>query len=541
MKISSVKNLLSLLFTVALLFLAMPALAQPDGIKKSKKTEVIDGKKYYLHTVEKGQTLYAIAKAYDLTVNDVVMENPDALNGIRNGQVLRIPAQKPVTKNNTAVQPKDTSSFIIHKVEPGQTLYSLTKKYNVTEEQLNILNPELKNGLKVGMELKIPVKKSAVPVNTLPVPAVNKDTVVAGEKKDVYNVALMLPLQLWNTDNIEPDKMEKDPNIQWPAKSEAAVQFYEGALLAVDSMKKAGMKVKLHVYDIDDADSGKVDKVLSKPEFVSMDLIIGPLSPGPFQQVAQFAKERHIAVISPVSPANKVLFKQPQALKIMPSSSTQMEVMAEYIAEKHKSDNVILLTNSSAKDQAAAMSFKNHYNKIQKDSVRTNKGVAGLESLLKKDKLNVIVVPSLSQAYVTDLLRSLKSLSENYSIMVFGMSAWMSYENIDPEYLEALQVHFVATTFVDFTSPQVKHFVTIYHHYFKGDPGTYVYTGYDVTLFALQQIQKNGTGFYQQSETLSGKGLQQDFQFSRTDKDSGCENRGVRIVRIMDYSFVRQK
>src|SRR5665213_255056 len=105
------------------LFFVTPAFAQKGEIKKSTKIETVDGKKYYDHTVEKGQTLYAIAKAYNVSVNDILLENPDALNGIKPGQVLKIPFEKPVSvvKN----PPVDTATFIIHKVKQDETLYGI--------------------------------------------------------------------------------------------------------------------------------------------------------------------------------------------------------------------------------------------------------------------------------------------------------------------------------------------------------------------------------------------------------------------------------
>lgn len=527
--------LLLLLFTA----FASPAFAQGDGVKKSKKTEYADGKKYYLHTVEKGQTLYAIAKAYDLTVNDILVENPDALNGIKPGQVLRIPAQKPVPVTTTPT-PKDTT-FFIHKVEAGQTLYSICKLYNVKEEAVIALNPEAKAGLKIGQDLKIPGKQPGVEiVNVISTP---EDTLFTVNKKAVYNVALMLPLQLWNAAAIDPGDQDKNPI---PPKVDAAVQFYEGALLAVDSMRRRGMKVNVHVYDMDDGDSAKVQSVLDKPEFSSMDLIIGPLSPGPFYMASLWAKEHHVAIVSPVSPANRVLFKRPDAAKALPSTTTQMEQLAVYMSVRHKTDNIILVSSGNAKDESSASVFSKHINQLLfpqgNDSIRHTRGMSGLEAKLRTDRTNVLVIPTNSQAFVTDLLRMLNGLSEKYPIIVYGLSSWMGYDNLDPEYLEKLQLHFVASYFVDYDSSAVtKRFLQRYDHSFHGDPGSFVFSGYDVTLFFLNSLYENGTNFYQKLPETKGQGLQQDFDFVRSDAESGYENSAIRILQVKDYRIVRVK
>lgn len=536
-------NRISILILV--LLFSVPTFAQKGEVKKSTKIETVDGKKFYIHTVEKNQTLYAIAKAYSLSVNDILLENPDALNGIKPGQRLKIPFEKPIPVVKTVVS--DTSSFI-HKVEAGQTLYSIAKQYNLTEEAILKLNPTAKNGLKVGQELKIPGKKNmnAVVVNTS---VSGSDTNFVVNKKALYHIALMLPLQLWNVDNINPEEI-KNHKAEFPPKAEAAVQFYEGALLAVDSMRKLGMKISLHVYDVDDADSAKVQSILDKPEFKLMDLIMGPLSPGPFFTVANWANDHHVAIVSPVSPANRVLFKHPDAAKALPSISTQMEQLAVFIGNHHKTDNVIMITSGNTKEQTAANIFRNEVSKILfpsgSDTIKTTRGMSGLEALLKKDKTNILVVPSgivsTTQPFVSDLLRALNTLSEKYVITVYGLSSWMGYDNLDPEYLQKLQFHCIAPYFIDYdSSAATKRFMNKYDHTFHGDPGQYVFAGFDVSLFFLNALNSYGTNFYQKLPVIKGEGLQQGFDFYKSDAESGYENRSVHFIQVVDYQLIRAK
>ncbi len=529
----------SFLLMLALICFAVPAYAQKDGVKKSKKTEIVEGRKFYLHTVEKGQTLYAIARAYDLTVNDVLVENPDALNGIKPGQILRIPAEKKVTV--TPVAP-DTSKFIVHKVEPAQTLYSLARKYNTTEQIILDNNPEAKSGLKVGMELKIPIKigSTQLPPDTL---VVKRDTVFQTEMKDVYNVAMMMPLQLWNVSNINPDEIVANPpKSEFPQKPKAAVEFYEGALLAIDSIRKTGVKINVWVYDVDDLDSGKMGKVLGQSEFETMDLIIGPFSPGPFAEIVEFANANKIAIVSPVSASNRVLFKNPMAVKTLPSTITQMEQLAAHISKERKEDNIIMISSGLPKEQKTGNAFRDEMNQLRvaegKDSIRFTTGFSGVEALLKKDKMNVIVIPSIAQAFVSDLLRNLHTLAEKYQITVYGMPSWMEFENLDPEYMQTLNMHFASPYYVDYDLPSTKRFIIRYRSAFGGDPTTYSFAGFDVTLFFLQQLVRGGTGFVSTITGVQGEGIQQSFSFVKSDAESGYENIGLRIIHISDYELV---
>jgi LysM repeat protein len=115
-----------------------------------------NGKTYLLHTVQKGQTLYAISKTYSISVEDIKAANPEiADNGIKIDQNIRIPVKaidKKQAKKSDITLKGDT---IFHEVLKKETIYALTKKYEISEQRLKELNPALADGLKVGMTLVI--------------------------------------------------------------------------------------------------------------------------------------------------------------------------------------------------------------------------------------------------------------------------------------------------------------------------------------------------------------------------------------------------
>lgn len=124
---------------------------------KSNEVKTINGKKYYIHKVEKGQSLYAIARLYEVDVNYVLAENDEAIDGLVPGQELKIPFEKLATK-----QPQiDTNKYVYHKIVKGETIYAIGRKYGVDEKHLYFLNPELNKGLKEGEYLAVAEKKKS--------------------------------------------------------------------------------------------------------------------------------------------------------------------------------------------------------------------------------------------------------------------------------------------------------------------------------------------------------------------------------------------
>ena len=181
------------------------------GYSQAKDTLVENGCKYVMHDVQKGQTLYGLAKQYRLTVERLVEDNPGTENGIRIGQQLKIYAgQAEVVQK--------------HVVSKGESLYKISKMYGVTVAQLTAWNPGLTERLDIGQE--IIVRKSVATVAPKPQqPAVRREPVTAqplepervpqvetvvektethveetskvvsvAERKQVYNVFLLLPL-----------------------------------------------------------------------------------------------------------------------------------------------------------------------------------------------------------------------------------------------------------------------------------------------------------------------------------------------------------
>lgn len=509
-------------------------------VRKTKSSATINGAKYLLHTVEKGQTLFAIAKFYKLEVNDIVLENPEAINGIKPGQVLRIPTDKKVALN-------DTSNCIAHTVEKGETVYSITKKYNVSNERLKALNPELKDGLKIGQQLKVPspypkAKSTVAPVSET---EVKSAVVYTGELKNEYNIALFLPFNIDEANPVDAEKISSG-NAELGNKTSIALQFYEGALLAIDSLKKLKFNAKVFVYDVDDKDSTAVMTLLKKPELTKMDLIIGPLYGSSFMPVAKFAKEHTIPIVSPFTQVNKILFNNPYVCKVSPSVNLQVEQMAHFVTDTFRTQNIILVSSQNMKEAPFFNAFRKTANenllkagRAASDSVKLVFNINALQSMLHTEKINVVVLPSNNQSFVSDFISKLNVLNDKYKIVLFGMQSWIAYDNMDYEYFNELAVHVPSNNFIDYEKPATKNFMKKYQERFKTDPDIYGFQGYDVTYYFLSALKKSGSGFLNDLSTNYYNGIETGFHFSQFPSDCGFENKSVLILKYQNYQLIK--
>ena len=155
------------LFKACLPVIVMVAMLCPVNaqvvVERSKDKVIISGTPYYIHQVKKGETAYSISKAYGVTVEELTKENPPAVYGINEGQALRIPVREVTDKvQEQSVQSKlkhDDLKFIYHKLQPGETIFSLSKAYGVSENEIVSSNPGIEiSRLPVGSEIAVPRK-----------------------------------------------------------------------------------------------------------------------------------------------------------------------------------------------------------------------------------------------------------------------------------------------------------------------------------------------------------------------------------------------
>ena len=144
------KKIIALTFVVGMFLLAGVSYA---GIQDSIGVEKKDGKRYVLHRIEAKETLYALSKKYGASVDEIKKANAEVdINDLKIGQVVRVPREeKSVPKQNVS------NSKSTHIVIAGETLYSISRMYNVSVDELKKANPKIAtSNMSIGDEINIP-------------------------------------------------------------------------------------------------------------------------------------------------------------------------------------------------------------------------------------------------------------------------------------------------------------------------------------------------------------------------------------------------
>ncbi len=524
--------------------ISLSAFSQTVEVTKSTRIEKIEGKEYYIHKIIKGQTLYSLSKAYNVLISEIVFENPEAIDGIKPDMELRIPVAATTTSVSS---PKDkpiniNGKYRVHTVEKGQTLYSISKQYNVSVEALKEANPLMPEALSLGQNLNIPVEQLIKPEETIYTSAKIenlKDTNVVDPRK--INVVLLLPLYLDENKNSYRDSSGGSSNEAVYAKSLNGLEFYEGAMLAVDSLSKRGIKATVYAYDV--PDDATLTNLLTTNVLKNADVIIGPFQGKRFETVANFARENKIVCVSPVLKKSDIAQDNPYVNKVLPSEEIQIREMGNYIGRWNCTKNIIVMFSGNTDSLLIEKLKEGIYSRCDKASIHflntKGRGVKLVDSLIQPGVENIVVAFSRDESYVSRLVLLLeKKNTKQRVVTLFGLDEWQDFENIEVEYFQNLNLHLPVDLFVDYSKPEVKNFLLKFRDKYLAEPDKYAYLGYDVTLYYLQMIQKFGNDFFKHPETIHANGLQSSFDFKKLG-DGGLENQNTFILNYTDYRLVK--
>lgn len=442
------------------------------------------------------------------------------------------------------IEKKNGKEYYIHTVKRGQTLYMISKAYDVEVTDIIRENPEVKEGIRSDQKLRIPRsvvheparKQQKIAVEEPPAPVIPpaEEIIPCGQipanQKASYNVTLMMPLYLNEVVQMDVDELAKGDNQDCHPLQ--FIEFYEGFRMAMDSLKKSGVSFQVTVYDIT-KDTVRIKKILKEPELKKTDLIIGLLFNKPFQLVEDFAQKNNIPLVNPLSERDRIIAGNPHVIKVRPAIKTQVIQLVQYLSESIPDGNFIIVQNGryGIKDAADEM---NKELKLKKLDAVISHGYESTLGFFSKEKENVIIAFSEDKSYVLDLITKLNEWRNDYKITLVGLPRWDKLEDIEVDYLVNLKTHVVAPYFIDYGDAEVKKFVAKYQDQFKTDPGQLAFQGFDVGYYFCTALLRYGKSFERCLPELQLNSLQNDFHFSST-KGNGFENQHWEIFRYENF------
>lgn len=534
-----------------------------------------DGR-YIYHIVKKDDTVYSLSKKYSVSMASIEKENPGSNQSLPLNSVVKIPKNQQQKGVKELSVPKHDKKYYYYVIKPGDTQYSIANEFMMKQKKLRKLNPKLKNKiLQPGDWVRIP--RYLVPPEYFEVKETPKDTikeelvvldtvqqideVVAEITKKKVSVGLFLPLYLEANDTINQIVTYKDTfeivtereSRVIYRKSREFIRFYQGVLLAVDSLQREGLSVDLHVFDTE-RNPDKLQRTLSQIQFIDFDYWIGPVYPRTFAVAADFARTKKIPIISPLSAKNPQIDSNPFVIQLNTSLNSICRQISNYVSEDFEYKNIVVVHPERYKHLNEAKLIKDIEHQLfekglywQTDEVSYKKisfdeyGRYGLEATMCDSSENIVVLPSNDQPLVENIITNLNVLSQRYAIRLVGFSKWQRYTSLEADYYYNLNFSLFSPYFIDYKEVKIEKFVNKFRNRFMSEPSDFSFRAYDICRFFSLAASKFGSDFPEKMNEMDVELLQSAYHFERMSAFGGLENRGTHLINYCRDFKIRHK
>lgn len=491
------RRLLTIL-TIVLAIYALhpqPVLAQVIGVQRSTQTITKDNKSYFLHTVKRSQTLYSIAKAYNVSEESILDANPFARNGIKTRQSLLIPTATTYKQWRDAKESKEKSPA------PAPTSTPV-KKQHPKDNTTPTVDPKL-------VIAEAPQSEELEEVTLGKIRAVSD---LRG-----INVTMLLPFKEASS-----------------RSNTGFTDFYKGVLIALESLKREGISVNLDVL----ATGGSADKVaqiVSSGKLDKSNLVIGPVYDRELDPIMRYANKEHIPIVSPLGGTGSV--SSPYLFQAAPDDNTKSHKIK--ILTANPEANLIVLKHATQTDKevmaelSQAIPSSARYVNYSKELP-----VSSLTEMLDRTRENIVVIPVSNESAVEEMLSRLSSVNamSHYKITVVGTPPWGRFNSINPDIFFKLNVHHLSSYYADRSNPLVKDFYAKYVAAFGTLPTLSSFRGYDVVRFFVTAISRYGTNMLYKIDKHNTQLLQVPYSYHQESSDSKFVNQNwVLINYTPDY------
>ena len=483
----------------------------------SYNSEIKNKVKYYRVLAKEGK--WRVAYKYGITIDQLELMNPNINEFLQVSEKIVVPNID--FKNVNEID----ENYAYYKVLPKEGFYRLKVKLGIEEEMIKSLNPILTNSeLRDGMILKLP-KEIDLKENLV----TNREfNLVDFTKK---KVALLLPIGI-NNINFDSVQITKS-QLANDKLLNLSLDFYLGAITAIDSIASFGIPIELDVFDTNTSSKTDIFELVNKNKLQAYDLIVGPLTADAFNYTSVLLENKSSYLVSPLSKVNP-------GVNVI-NTITSDDILFEKIVSFVESDTIenkkfiisdsenLLSTNKLKQKFLNATTFFSTINDLGVDT--KSLVLEDLDSTFVEGR-NIVFLETRDQGFVSNVTSILNSfVDETHEILLFTTSAGKAFSgvNISNYYLSNLNFHYPSFKKpLDYDSNTI--FISNFNNKYNFTPNKYVVRGYDLILDLLLRLSSDNATF-NQDDSIESEYLENKFKYVRNTDSLGYKNISSYIIK----------
>lgn len=486
------------------------------------------------HIVQPKETLFGIAKHYQISVEQLKKMNPQIEEGLQPGQKLflqdnlktsnEIQRSGEVETQNKPALP----ALLTYEVKAKETLFGLSKQFQVSQQELLSLNPELSDGVREGMVIKVPANPIGKISNSKSVVDLSKNT-IQNEKKEMV---LLLPFNI--------SKIQSDTTLSTQARLKKdgflnmTLDFYSGALMAIDSAKRLGINVGVKIFDSQETrSSSQVTSIIQNENLKDSDVVIGPFYPQHVEKAAQVLQEYQVPVISPLREVSK---SYPNMVQSMPPADLVKQKMIEFV--RSKNGNAIALIDQ--KKLTSRTYFQTHYRDIYLAPLNEKGGIIGdsIKLKLSKNKVNYFILETATTSMIFSALSQCnQAISSGFQaeLVVLDINPTFETDEIFSRLVKQKIIFPSLTRYQD--TPESVQFAINYKKKNNTYPNQFAIRGFDLVFDTLIRLAQSQTLISTWNNSAT-EGIENKFDYTFSES-KGFANQGVYIMQYEEDLTVK--
>ncbi|MEN9700475.1 MAG: hypothetical protein RLZZ301_1673 [Bacteroidota bacterium] len=489
-----------------------------------------------VHEVKPKETLSALSRQYVVSLDSLQKFNPGSISGLKVGQKISIPngivavsldqapAVQPISAMNAPAPSRYisfTDSVLTYRVMPNESLSTISKRYMIPVEKLMEFNHLSSSKLKPDQVLKIPLKKERIEaVDQRSVPpklAVNQlAKAFQFAHQSTCEIAVFLPLNL-------------DSNAHFNRFiSTAALDYYMGMKLAIDSLIDLGLSANYHIYDYE-SDKKPLSSLLALPEMRQMDLIYAPLQKEAAEQVAAFAKPLEIPVVFSVAQPASLTEQSNRFIAYTPDNEALMNALAKHVHQHYNQATVVLIHGETSADLALDAQFIEAFKALPSSVSKLKLIEATWQSYLQYNALGKPIVYIALSSSKERVLPLLKSQLNSPEMTVIGTKDWLEWKEISASTETAYQFVVATPSYFSYHSQNLISFHKKYRRTYSCDMSRMACLGYDATLLIGRMLLE---------DMPAQQGIFSQLNLQQRTKHLGVQNESAFVLRYQNFELL---
>ena len=409
----------------------------------------------------------------------------------------------------------------VYKVKKKDTVYGIARKYNLTEEELARVNPEMKvQGyvLKEGDFVFIPFSSSSKAKPS----ASAKPAVTHVAQGKTVKVGIMLPLHRVDGDGLR------------------MTEYYRGFLMACDSLRQQGISVDIHAWNV--AVTDDITRVTADPAAAQCNVIFGPLYSTQVHGLAEFCRARDIKMVIPFSISGDDVSLYSQIYQVWQSPDRLTNNAIEYYLKTFPRAHVVFVDSNDKTSKKGSFTFGLRQ---RLEALGQHYGITNLTSSadafakqFSSTETNVVVINTGRSPELTALLGKLQTLraaNPGLRISLWGYTEWLMYLGIDKEKFHLFDTYIPSTFFYNPYDERTRRFEASYRTWFHTDMQQalprFAITGYDQAQFFLRGFANYGKNFKGRADQNSYRAMQSPLSFKQI-STAGMQNDYFQLVHF---------